>query len=115
MNDSDLIIDEEIYEDPFFEIQTKQDVDDIIDKLDDQLWKIYEMNMFLDLRKKEMVTPGASITWQGKNRRKNRLRGSVSSAISLKERIIGNFNVRKRRQSSGMNVFKVKKRKRNFR
>ena len=98
MNENELMIDEEIYEDPFFEIQTKQDVDDIINKLDAQLREIYEMNMFLDLRKKKMEYPGASSTWQGKNRRKNRLRGSVSSAISLKERIIGNFNVRKKRQ-----------------
>ncbi len=115
MNENELMIDEEMPEDPFFEIQTKQDVDDIINKLDGQLMKIYEMNMLLNQRKTEIGKSGARITSKRKIKGKNFLGKPGSSIISLSERIIGNFNIRKRKQSEMANNLNRRRRKRYLR
>lgn len=112
MNDMELILDELIEEEPFFEIRTKQDIDEIVEKLDRQLWKIYEMNLYLDTMKKEMGTSGARRTNYGKTRKRSSLKGPVSSAIKLKEMIIGNFYVRKRGQYGSSNNMNRKRRRR---
>jgi hypothetical protein len=99
MSDEELILDEDKEKDPFFKIETKQDVDDIIDKLDSQLSKIYEMNTFYNIRTEDAGKSAARITPKRMFRMKGYVKSPMPSAIKIKERIVGNFSIRKKGRS----------------